>query len=123
MPRTRRNDQAPPKEKDYKKIGSVWEKKDYPGQFSISVDNYHGDIIFRQVVKSDDGQLFKERYYKLKYISMFEPRSVNGNEPPKNLQYNLTIDLLNEKAVELVGESEEWMSMPVSDSGDGQSEG
>lgn len=110
------------REKDYKKIGSVWEKQDYPGQFNISVDNFHGDLIWKQVVKSEDGSQFRERYFKLKYISLFEPKSFNGNSLPENLKFNLTIDLQNDKAVELVGETD-WQELPQEDDGgDGQAD-
>jgi hypothetical protein len=109
-------------EKLWKKIGALWEKKDYPGQFSITVDNYHGELIFKQIEKDDEQGTFRERYFRLKYISLFPPKEYNGNAPPKNLQYNLLIDLNNEKAVEFVGETD-WQPLePSSDGGNGQGE-
>jgi hypothetical protein len=110
------------REKNYKKIAALWEKKDYPGQFSISVDNYHGELIFKQIEKDEDKGLFRERYFRLKYISLFEPKEYNGNAPPKNLQYNLLIDLNNEKTVEFVGETDWQPIEETSDGGNGQEE-
>lgn len=92
------------KKQTYIRIGNIWASKNYEGQINVSADDFFGDLIFRKKANPETGE--PEQFYKIKYISAFEPKSFEGRETPEGLLYNLCISLDNEKAVELLSEEE-----------------
>lgn len=91
-----KSDKGSKKEKNtdkvFRRIGTMWESKKYEGTHNISVDDYHGDLIFQDKET--------KKFYKVKAISLYNP----NEKAPENAIYNLTIDLKNDYQTEVVGE-------------------
>ena len=78
-------------EAEWKKIGSLWSSKEDEDRLFATADDYNGELYWK------DNK--SEEFYKVKFISLFEPKKKDGGKAlPKNLHYNLAINLLNDEA-------------------------
>lgn len=71
---------------------------------NISTDDYYGDLIFRK--KADEKTGEPEQFFKVKFMSVFEPKSFEGRQPPDGLLYNICLAITNDNALELLSEEE-----------------
>lgn len=83
---------------NWKKVGALWQDKDDESRLFATTDDYSGELYFRD---KDSGE-----YYKVNFISLFEPKKHKNAKKalPKNLLYNMSVNLNNPEAAELVEE-------------------
>ncbi len=78
----------------WRKVGAIWTDKKDEDRIYISADDYHGELFFLDKES--------EKYYKVNFLSCFEPKKAKGakKDLPKNLQYNISVNLANPDAAE-----------------------
>lgn len=93
---SKKKDKKDKKSSPWRKIGSLFTKKDDSDSVFFAADDYSVELFVRD--KDTD------KYYKVKYAACFEPRKAKNakKDLPKNLIFNVGVNLENDEAVEEV---------------------